>query len=233
MFDTLLESSAQHERHPGVQATAVVLHALAIAGAVVATHRVVSAAQPIEHTQPVYVAPPVEARPPEAEPVHATSATAPAITVQIAVAPVEIPDVLPPIDLSRRVTNEADYLNAVRRGAAVGVESQGTARGADLNATYLSFQVEKPALQIAGPGTPEYPEILRASGIEGETDVSFVVDTTGRADESTLRILKSTHPLFADAVKRALPRMRFMPAEVQGRNVRQLVQLPFIFSFGK
>lgn len=39
----------------------------------------------------------------------------------------------------------------------------------------------------------------------------------------------SPHPAFTDAVVEALRRSRFQPAELRGRNVRQLVSQPFQF----
>jgi protein TonB len=39
--------------------------------------------------------------------------------------------------------------------------------------------------------------------------------------------------LFEDAVRVALRRMRFIPAEVGGRRVRQLVQMPFVFTLAR
>lgn len=97
-------------------------------------------------------------------------------------------------------------------------------------ATYFEFQVEKPVTQIPGGGMPRYPNILRQAGVEGEVLVSFVVDETGAADTATLKVLRSTHDLFTIAVKNALPTMRFAPAEVGGRKVKQLVQQPFTFA---
>ena len=61
----------------------------------------------------------------------------------------------------------------------------------------------------------------------------FVVDTTGRAQPGSFKVLKSTHELFTLAVKNALPQMRFLPAEIGGRKVKQLVQQPFAFAIAK
>jgi TonB family protein len=95
---------------------------------------------------------------------------------------------------------------------------------------YFEFQVEKPVTTAAGSVTPRYPQILREAGVEGEVLVSFVVDATGQADGSTFKVIRSTHELFSTAVKQALPAMRFVPAEVGGRKVKQLVQQPFSFA---
>jgi protein TonB len=91
------------------------------------------------------------------------------------------------------------------------------------------------AHKIAAPNsaTPSYPDILRQAGVEGEALVSFVVDTTGRVDLSSFTVVRTTHELFAKAVKDALPRMRFIPAEIGDRKVKQLVQQPFSFAIVK
>lgn len=49
----------------------------------------------------------------------------------------------------------------------------------------------------------------------------------------SFKVLKSSHDLFTAAVKNALPNMRFHAAEVGGKPVKQLVQMPFQFSLSK
>ncbi len=95
---------------------------------------------------------------------------------------------------------------------------------------YFEFQVEKPVTRAENSVTPKYPEILRNAGVEGEVLVSFVVDETGVADPASLKVIRSTHELFATAVRQALPEMRFTPAEIGGKKVKQVVQAPFSFS---
>ena len=96
--------------------------------------------------------------------------------------------------------------------------------------TYFEYQVEHPvAFPPSGTAAPAYPSILKSAGVEGQVIASFVVDTTGLADPGSLRIIKSTHQLFANSVAAALPNMRFTPALVGGRKVRQLVTEPFVF----
>jgi hypothetical protein len=60
--------------------------------------------------------------------------------------------------------------------------------------------------------------------------VQFVVDTIGRADTTTYRVIKASHTEFAQAVRTALPGFRFTPAQLHGRKVRQMVHQPFDFS---
>lgn len=99
-----------------------------------------------------------------------------------------------------------------------------------LGLPFFEFQVEKPAIARANNPPPIYPDRLRAEGIEGEVLVQFVVDTAGRADMRTFKVLKATHPEFIFAVRSVLPRYRFQPAETDGQKVNMYVQMPFRFS---
>lgn len=170
-----------------------------------------------------------EEQPEEEAPPVVTSLAPPPKGFQVLTAPVEIPDVLPDIDLTRRVTNEDDFTGkGAVGGFATGVEAPKVEIREDN--TYFEFQVEKPVMQAPNSPQPAYPDILRQAGVEGEALVSFVVDTSGRADVSSFKVIRTTHELFATAVRNALPRMRFIPAEVGDKKVRQLVQQPFSFA---
>jgi hypothetical protein len=54
--------------------------------------------------------------------------------------------------------------------------------------------------------------------------VQFVVDTNGRVELQSLEILRATHEMFAESVRRWLNGTRYSPAEIRGQHVRQLVQ---------
>ncbi len=166
-------------------------------------------------------------KPKEPPPPELVAAPPPPKGFQVLTAPVDIPNVLPEIDLTRRVTNEADFTG---KGAAGGFSTGEPKAAVREDNTYFEFQVEKPVMQAPGSPTPQYPDILRQAGVEGEALVSFVVDTTGRADVASFKVIRTTHELFATAVKNALGRMRFIPAEVGAKKVRQLVQQPFSFA---
>jgi TonB family protein len=98
------------------------------------------------------------------------------------------------------------------------------------NQTYFEFQVEKQVVPLADNPAPRYPDMLRAAHVEGEVLAQFVVDTSGRPDVSTFKVLKSTHDLFTNSVRASVPMMKFAPARVGGKAVKQLVQMPFQFS---
>lgn len=103
---------------------------------------------------------------------------------------------------------------------------------------YFEFVVEKPAQpdqgnQMAEEASrtqrPGYPDLLRAAGVEGDVVAQLVVNADGTPMEGSLKILKSTHALFTEAVRAAFPNMRYTPATVGGRAVRQLIQQSFEF----
>jgi len=98
---------------------------------------------------------------------------------------------------------------------------------------YFDFQTDKAATPVSGGPAVRYPPALREQGVEGEVLVQFIVGTDGRVDLESFRVLKSSLPEFEEAVRSALPALRFVPAEVKGQPVKQLVQQPFIFQLSK
>ncbi|WP_337169786.1 energy transducer TonB [Gemmatimonas aurantiaca] len=166
-----------------------------------------------------------------------TPSTSSAMTPVSAAAPLvpqlpaitDIPTTIPPIDLTRAPVTAEDFLQGGRRGSPNGIPG-GTGEGPATSAGYFSAdQVEKAVMLLPGSKAPVFPEILRSSGTQGTVLAQFVVDSTGRANLDSFSALRSDHPLFTAAVKAALTRMHFMPAEIGGRRVAQLVQQSFQF----
>jgi protein TonB len=167
-------------------------------------------------------------------------ALAPPKGFKVVAPPINIPTNLPTIDLSKAVTNENDFSGkGVKGGSDKGVKG-GTGTEGDLgklggvanHGPYMEFQVEKPVEKIGGEA-PEYPTVLKESGVEGQVLAQFVVNESGRYEGGTLKILSSSNPAFTAAVKDALPRMRFSAAQIGGKKVQQLVQMPFQFHLQK
>jgi TonB family protein len=121
----------------------------------------------------------------------------------------------------------------VVRSTSVGAAASEGPRPVNENQTYFEFQTEKQVSPMPGNIGPRYPDELRAAGVEGTVLAQVVVDTLGYADMSTFKVLKSDHDLFTNAVKQTLPGMRFYPAEVGNRKVKQLLQMPFQFNLSK
>jgi TonB family protein len=167
---------------------------------------------------------------------HAMDVARGANGLEIVAAPpgLAIRPTLPDIDLTRSVTIRDDSI-AARIPGNIGRCRRGDAyfgprvpMAADPDHVYFEFQVEKLASVVFG-AAPEYPDVLRAAGVNGRVLGQFVVDTNGRALPETFKVLSSTHDLFTQSVKAALPDIRFAPATIGGKPVRQLVQMSFDF----
>jgi protein TonB len=152
--------------------------------------------------------------------------------------PVNVPTNLPAIDLSKAITNEKDFSGkGIAGGSSDGVKG-GTGKEGDTgkdagvkaeeHGPYMEFQVEK-AVEKIGGDAPDYPPSLRDAGVEGQVLAQFVVNEKGRYESGTLKILQSSNSAFTAAVKDALPRMKFSAAQIGGKKVQQLVQMPFQF----
>jgi protein TonB len=231
MFENLIETKPKKPQTAKSMALSVFIHTLVIGGAVYGTMQAKEAIDKPKAEKVEFVdmkkdepPPPKEEAPPPPEVVVAPP---PPKGFQVLTAPIKIPDVLPEIDLSKKVTDEGDFTGkGVAGGIGKGVVG-GTGPVGDQ--TYFEFQVEKQVAAQPGPG-PRYPDMLRSANVEGEVLVQFVVDTTGRVENGSIKILKSSHDLFTNAVRTALASMRFYPAEIGGRKVKQLVQQPFNFT---
>lgn len=237
MFDNLIESRASKQKRAGGTFLSVVVHAVLISAAVIGTLHASQGLEKPKAEKVEFVTVKKDEPPPPKEqpkpPPDVVMKAPPPKGFQVLTAPIKIPDVLPDIDLSKKVTNEEDFTGkGVAGGIAKGVVG-GTPTPANDNQTYYEYQVEKQVSPLPGNPAPRYPDMLRSANVEGEVLAQFVVDTTGRADMREFKVLKSTHDLFTNAVKAALPNMKFYPAEVGGKKVKQLVQMPFQFSLTK
>lgn len=94
---------------------------------------------------------------------------------------------------------------------------------------YVASELDRRVERDPQSKAPLYPPFLESQHIEGSVVVSYVVDTSGRADSASLRVQTTSHPAFVESIRAALPGMRFHPAELSGRPVRQLVVQEFRF----
>jgi protein TonB len=236
MFNNLLESKAKKQRRLGGSLTSLLLHVGVVAALVVVTKNAGLIEEKTKEEKLDFVEVKDEPKPPEPEkpppPPDVVAAPPPPKGFQVLTAPIEIPNIIPEIDLSKKVTDEADFSGkGVAGGTSKGVE--GGKAVVQTDQPYFDFQVEKPVVPAPGTAGPSYPDMLRSAGIEGTVLAQFVVDTTGRAEMNTFKVLKSDNDLFSTSVKNYLGRARFLPAEVGGRKVKQLVQQPFQFSLNR
>jgi protein TonB len=230
MFQTLIESRAARTRSIGGSMVSIAAHAGIVGALVVATaqatvaHVAEQRETAVEFTD---VAPPPSVPPPVRE-VFTAAPVAKGFTVLQT--PIDIPTSLPPVDLSAPPTNLDNFTGIGKPGGrADGLEGAAGVASA-LNGVFLESEVEKPVVVLPGTAGPAYPESLRAAGIEGQVMAQFVVDSAGRVELATFQVLDRQHPLFVAAVRSALSRMRYLPAEARGARVAQLVQQSFHFT---
>jgi protein TonB len=227
MLETLLESKSKRERSAGGAIVSVTAHTLLIAAALYATAQArVKPAEFPETVRPVYI-------PRDPLPVQSAS-SAPSGQRHfdghrlVFVAP-DVDVKIPSVDISDVVSKPGDFSPGTIASSSSGGEESGGSSG---GAPFRADQVEK-QVGVIPSAPPRYPEVLRSSGVEGKVIAQFVVDEQGRAEEGSLRFVRSDNQLFEDAVRVALFRMRFIPAEIGGVKVRQLVQMPFVFTLSR
>ena len=241
MLDILVASGAGRELRPGWLTTSVLTHASVITLAVLATKGA------LEHPTVMpdsaillYVPrPEPEPAPPEVKPAPAPPAVLitepPPKGFQTVAAPADIPTVIPPVDLTQRPLDPRDFTGrGVEGGIAAGVVGgTGNVDAADgLDAIYEASTSDsrfEQAVMVSQP-VPRYPAPLQAAGIEGRVALEFVIDTAGRVEPASLRVLESTHPAFETAAREALARASFRPARLGPRPVRQLTRQAIRFT---
>ena len=231
MFSRLPESNAKRQRRLGGAAVSTVLHFVFIALAVRATAVRATPAPTSEPLPPLFVARTVEEAPrPATSQASRLSSTSSATVPSVPTTPVPtidldvtgIPDLGIAVDISRRGDFDSTATAVSRHGT-------GGSPNAGDGTPLPEHLVEKAIFAIPGTATPRYPTMLQSAGVEGDVRAQFVVDTLGRVERGSVRVLNTTHDLFAAAVRDALGRARFTPAEAGGRKVRQLAEQVFTF----
>jgi protein TonB len=232
MLRTLLESQATRTRRTGGTIFSIGMHTLVIGLAIVATARATSTPphEPIETRTVVYTAPPAPPTPVERQPTIDGSTWLPIKPEGPLVPPVVIPTKVPPVDYGRALVTDTDFvMQCYDCGRPAGAGSN-RALDDSRGRFFTLATVEKAAVPLAGNPAPTYPSALRGASIEGSVVARFVIDTTGRAEPQSITFLEATHPLFAEAVRQALLRSRYLPATIGNRPVRQLVEQRFGFT---
>jgi protein TonB len=228
MFGVLLESRARRQRRTGGALASAATHLAIVAGVGVLARGPVQAAM-VDKPLVVPIALPKE--PPI---VHArVSSRATTSSTRIVSPNVHIIDVpaITPIGLPPIVPSTgAAFDGPIAIGG--GHDSTGW-RGSltdDGPGDSNEWRGTELMMRIVEQAKPRYPDLLRQAGIDGRVLLRFTVDTTGRVDPASVAVVNSTHDLFTSAARTALLAFRFRPAEVNGRHVRALAEMPFEFA---
>ena len=141
--------------------------------------------------------------------------------------------IVAPVDIPTRIPDpaEASISTDLRVGSAeilAEVRGSGETR-APREGAWSDAMVDEPPRPVREI-VPRYPEALRAAGVEGEVVAMFVIDTTGRVRQESLRVISASHEQFASVVMATLRDARFAPGRVNGRAVPTLVQRSFRFA---
>ena len=217
MVLTLLESKRRtgKKRLFGVGFASLAIHSAMIVGFVYATlHAAPREDQVRMDTMVVLLALQEQLKPDDPPPVQLADALKGFHTVAV---PVQIPTDIPLVDLQQRFDPKDYSGSGVEGGRASGIVVSG-------NEVYAEALVEeRPALLSAPP--PVYPAHLRQAGIQGRVILPAVIDTTGRVEPASVRIMKSPNPEFDQPTKDWVQQALFRPARLQGRSVRVFINL--------
>lgn len=71
-----------------------------------------------------------------------------------------------------------------------------------------------------------YPSEMRRSGVAGQAQLQFVVDTTGKVEPESIQVVLASGPAFAIAARSVAPKFEFTPGLANGQRVRTRVILP-------
>jgi periplasmic protein TonB len=233
VFENLIESKPKAKKSVGQSFVSLVVHAAVIAAAVKVTAGVAeSSKNRVTDTTMVFLKPPPPPPPPPDQPPPdvVVAANPPPKGFQTVVAPTDIPKDIPPIDLNEKPFDPKDFTGkGVEGGIAAGMVG-GT--GPVSGEVFLEAQLDDPVQPISIP-TPRYPPVLQSAGIAGSVDLQYIVDTTGHAEPNSFKVMKATHPAFAEPAKEAIGKGVFKPAKFKGQPVRQLVQQRISFKVGQ
>ena len=228
MFATLLETKAKRERKGWGTAVSVAAHGAIVLLLVIATR---VDARP-RHAGPRPDGPIIWTQPP-AGPSHggptgsgggSTRTDDPELTLRGPALPGTSIDVASPAGPTFSIPGDTGVMSEIGGtggGVAVG-------RAGDGDGVAGEAMVDE-RVGIVSERRPRYPEALRMAGVTGVVTVRFVVDTTGRADMPSLRVIDSPNGQLTDAVIAAVRGTRFIPGRVRGRAVPTLVERSFRF----
>lgn len=217
MFDNLIESKKKSNRRKvfGVGFVSLTIHTAVIAAAVIATLNAGQTDNSVRvDTALVFIDQQQQQKPPEQQPVQLD---VPLKGFQTVVAPDVIPTNLPPVNLNEKF-DPKDYSGS-------GVEG-GLGSGMVIgNEVFMEAIVEEKPERLSGPPFV-YPELLKQAGIQGRVIVQAVIDTLGRAEPNSIKVLQTPNPGFEQSAKNLVLKSLFRPARVHGRAVRVLINIP-------
>jgi TonB family protein len=221
VFDNLIESKrkTQKGRFFGVGAVSVTLHTAIIAFAVYATLAASTGDNKAKvDTTVVFLQQQQQKQPDQPPP---PTIDVPLKGFQTVVAITDIPKNIPPVNLQEHF-DPKDFSGAgVEGGLASGVTPSS-------DQVFSSDVVQEKPERLSSPPLA-YPELLRQAGIEGVVTIQAIVDTSGRVEANSIKVMASANPAFDQSAKNLVAKTLFRPARVYGHAVRVLISIPVNF----
>jgi protein TonB len=230
VFDNLIESKPKKAKM-GAQTTAsIVFHGLLVAGLIWATKGAAEAVKErLMDTTMVFIEPPKETPPPPDQPPPdaIVSANPPPQGFQTVLPPDVIPTEIPPVDLNQRFDAKDFTGKGVEGGIAAGIV--GGTGPVDNAQIFMEGQVDD-APTVLTQGPQRYPAALASTGIGGRVVLEFVIDTLGRVDPNSYKVISTPHPAFANAAKEMLSKTVYRPGRMRGQAVAVQVRQAINFN---
>ena len=107
--------------------------------------------------------------------------------------------------------------------AACPPRGNGDARAADQ--VFAEAAVDERAEIVSAPPL-EYPPALQHAGLQGRVTVQAVIDTLGRAEPASLKVIAHPNAAFDESARAYVLHAVFRAARVKGRAVRVLIKVP-------
>ena len=133
--------------------------------------------------------------------------------------------VLTRLPMLTRSPEEEDSLSPVEGGIGTGIVPSSD------QVFMVSVVEERPELLTSPP--LQYPDLLREAGVQGRVLVQAIIDTLGRAEPASVKVIQSPNPGFDQPAKNLVLKSQFRPARIKGRPVRVLINLPIDFNIEK
>jgi protein TonB len=243
MFNKLVASSNKKKFwNPRTITTSLVVHALLLAGAVYASVQAPKQQKKADEDIKFVELQEKQPEPPKPEPppppppeVKEVQKPPPPKGFQELIPPREPPPQIPDVDLSAPAVNAADFSGMGQAGGTHnGVEGGTPQNTAPVDSSKFEYQVaqldRKPDLsnksQVQSMLSRYYPRMLQDAGIGGTTQMQFVITPDGTVDESTVKVISTTHEQFSEASMKVVAKFKFKPGLYHGKPVRVLIQMP-------
>jgi len=222
VFNNLIESNRKSNKKGafGLGMVSLIGHSVIVLGAVVAT---LTAGEKqddtVVDTAMVFLNQEEQKKPEEQPPV----VDVPQLKgFQTVVAPTDIPTNIPPINLQEHF-DPKDYTGTgVEGGIGSGIVP-------DAGQVFMESVVEERPEMLTHPPL-QYPDLLRQAGVQGRVLVQAIIDTSGRAEPASVKVIQSPNPGFDSPARQMILKALFRPARVHGRAVRVLVNVPIDFT---